>query len=207
MIPLGGPAWAFDNALPGVESNISPAPAPELGIKKNGGLTPCLDGKPHCFSSTTTVGQNAVDTNKIGRDWIVKPWTYSGMSVLGALTDLQGAIKAYPPGQSGIDEGGFSVKKVKVPNDPDEPAYLLVQFQARAGYIDDVEFLAQDGVVQVRTSSRVGYLDYGTNAKRYNWFAKKLGATKGWKTSPINVKEHLEYAELNELSTDKELGL
>jgi hypothetical protein len=38
-------------------------------------------------------------------------------------------------------------------------------------------------------------------------FAKRLGATKGWKTTPIKYTEHLEYAGLNDLSSDKELGL
>jgi hypothetical protein len=75
------------------------------------------------------------------------------------------------------------------------------------GYIDDMEFVARGGRVQVRTSSRVGQLDYGANAKRYNWFAKKLGSVKGWQTSPIRYKEHLEYAELNDLSSDRDLGL
>ena len=81
-----------------------------------------------------------------------------------------------------------------------------VQFEAAAGYVDDVEFLARDGLVQVRTSSRVGYLDYGVNAKRYNWFAKKLGSFNGWKTKPVLLKEHLEYADLNQLESDKDLG-
>ena len=92
-------------------------------------------------------------------------------------------------------------------DEPDLPAYLYVQFEARLGYIDDMEFVARDGVVHVRTSARVGQIDFGTNAKRFNWFAKKVGSFKGWTTSPIRFKEHLEYAELNDLSSDKELGL
>ena len=45
-------------------------------------------------------------------------------------------------------------------------AYLYVQFESRRrGYIDDVEFLLADGTMQLRTSSRLGYLDLGVNAK------------------------------------------
>ena len=68
----------------------------------------------------------------------------------------------------------------------------------------DADELAQ--AIEVRTSSRVGYLDYGVNARRYNWFAKKLGGVKGWQTSSIKPKEHLEYFDLNELS-EADVGL
>jgi hypothetical protein len=143
IISLGPPierARAFDNGLPEVVDMIGrkqKGPPPEgLGVQKNGGLRPCLDGKPHCFSSTFTVGESAVDTSKIGRDWIVQPFTYTGMTVLGALSDLQKAIDAYVPGQNGIDEGGFKLRTVRLPNAPEDPAYLYVQFEARQGYID-----------------------------------------------------------------------
>ena len=98
-------------------------------------MRPCQDGKPHCFSSNSFVGENEVDTSKIGRDWIVQPWTYSGMSVLGALKDLEKAVDSYPPGQNGIDEGGFKVVKVRIPDEPDLPAdgkYGPVQVEAHA---------------------------------------------------------------------------
>ena len=195
-------AAAFDNALPEVKAegpSVKPGPTPTLGRQKNGDLLPCLDGKPHCFSPVTVVGENEVDTSKIGRDWVVQPWTYSGKTVAGALLDIETAVKAYKPGQHGIDAGGFKVMKVKLPDELTDPGYLYVQFEAKAGYLDDMEFLARNGKVQVRTSSRVGYLDLGTNAARYNWFAKKLGATSGWSTSAIRKKDHLNYFGLNEI--------
>eukprot|EP00965_Chrysotila_dentata_P051183 1696311-Pleurochrysis_carterae.AAC.5 len=44
---------------------------------------------------------------------------------------------------------------------------MYVQYESlRRGYIDDVEFALAKGIVNVRTSSRVGYLDLGVNAKR-----------------------------------------
>jgi hypothetical protein len=125
LLPLSSsPAHAFKNALPGVEDEVGrkpAAPAPDgVGkIANNGGLRPCLTGKQNCFSSTTTVGETEVDTTKIGRDWIVQPWTYTGKDVLGALKDLENAVDAYPPGQNGIDEGGFKVRRVGLPETPE----------------------------------------------------------------------------------------
>ena len=46
------------------------------------------------------------------------------------------------------------------------------------GFIDDVEFALDDSesVVQVRSASREGYLDFGVNGKRLNWISAKLRA-------------------------------
>lgn len=63
------------------------------------------------------------------------------------------------------------------------------------GYYDDVEFAAvdgADGAIQVRSSSRVGYLDFGVNAKRLNWIAKQLQA-KGWEAEGVNFDTHQFY--------------
>ena len=150
-----------------------------------------------------------METKKIGRDWIVAPFAYDqkSMNVAGALIDLKKAVDSYPPGQSGIDAGGFKVISVRAPNTPDDVGYLYAQFESGSGYIDDLEFAALNGVVNVRTSSRLGYADFGVNAKRYNYFAKKMGSYKGWTTTPLRKKDHLEYFDLNDLSSDKDLGL
>ena len=202
------PAAAFPNALPSTldEPKTSPGPVPQdIGLKPDGGLRPCLDGKPHCFSSSTLVGQAQANTKQIGTDWIVKPWTYTGMGVAGAMTDIKKVINTYPPGQNGIDAGGFRVKTLTVPNGPEDAGYIYCQFESAGGYIDDVEFGVFDGTVNVRTSSRLGFLDLGVNAKRYNYFAKNLGGVKGWKTSAIAAKEHLNYFAQNDLD-DKDVA-
>ena len=57
-------------------------------------------------------------------------------------------------------------------------AYLYVQFESRRrGYIDDVEFLLADGTMQLRTSSRLGYLDLGVNAKVSLYLSGKIKKT------------------------------
>lgn len=69
-------------------------------------------------------------------------------------------------GQRGIDGGGF---KLVTESTSANSAYVYVQFESmRKGYVDDVEFALADGVANMRTSSRLGYLDLGVNAKRFN---------------------------------------
>jgi hypothetical protein len=37
----------------------------------------------------------------------------------------------------------------------------------------------------------------GVNAKRFNWFAARLGSTAGWTTALIRLKGHEQYFSLN----------
>jgi len=46
--------------------------------------------------------------------------------------------------------------------------------------------------VQVRSSSRLGYLDFGVNASRLNEISAKLRA-QGWKAPEITAKTHPDY--------------
>ena len=68
-------------------------------------------------------------------------------------------MKAYEPGQSNIDGGGFDI----VTFDP-KAGYMYVQFESlKNGFIDDLELaLVGDemdkNAVQVRSSSRLGYV-------------------------------------------------
>ena len=39
--------------------------------------------------------------------------------------------------------------------------------------------------------------DMGVNAKRFNWFAARLGSTAGWTTALIRFKGHEQYFSLN----------
>ncbi len=84
---------------------------------------------------------------------------------------------------------------------------MYVQFESlKNGYIDDVEFAyipsslssASSSVIQVRSSSRIGYLDYGVNAKRLNFIAQLL-QKRGWDAPGVDLKTHTRYAEENGL--------
>ena len=80
--------------------------------------------------------------------------------------------------------------------------FILNLEALKNGYIDDVEFALIEGFgkksVQVRSSSRVGYLDFGVNAKRLNYIAKDLRA-QGWDAPGVDFKTHQNYAIQNEV--------
>ena len=106
---------------------------------------------PNCFSSTDPIGDSP-ETN-------IPPfkWSTSKLSSRDdAFNQLHEVVKAYEPGQSNIDGGGFDI----VTFDP-KAGYMYVQFQSlKNGFIDDVEFAAigDSNEVQVRSSSRLGYV-------------------------------------------------
>jgi len=201
------PACAFENRLPQDELELkykSPrtaGPKPTaIGIRPGGTLQPCTDGKPHCFSSSPEVFE---DNDLYNADygttegWLVAPFKFD-KSLSEALEDVKTVVAGYPPGQRGIDGGGFKLITASAANDE---AYVYVQFESRRrGYVDDFEMALKGGVAHVRTSSRLGYLDIGVNAKRWNYFADELGKVSGWKTTPVRSKGHEEYFSLNRVS-------
>ena len=80
---------------------------------------------------------------------------------------------------------------------------MYVQFESlKNGYIDDVEFayikggIGGERAIQVRSSSRVGYLDFGVNAKRLNYIAKALRA-EGWDAPDVDPLTHPDYVTQN----------
>ena len=152
---------------------------------------------PNCFSSTIPVGEDP--------DHSIPAWVWPKEfedDKAKAFAQLNQVIASYPPGQNGVDGGGFAVQKF----DPDK-GYFYVIFEAlKNGYYDDVEFAyiapeaggSSSRQIQVRSSSRVGYLDLGVNAKRLNWIAKEL-RTKGWDAEGVDFKTHQGYVLENEL--------
>jgi uncharacterized protein (DUF1499 family) len=54
----------------------------------------------------------------------------------------------------------------------ESPTYLRVEFRSDIfRFIDDVEFFidAAASVIHVRSASRIGYYDFGTNRRRVEW--------------------------------------
>ena len=82
--------------------------------------------------------------------------------------------------------------------------YIYVQFESlKNGYVDDFELAIvgdekDSNAVQVRSSSRLGYLDFGVNAKRINYIAKAL-REKGWEAEGVALETHRDYAIQNSL--------
>jgi uncharacterized protein (DUF1499 family) len=154
------------------------------------GLKPC-GAAPNCFVTTDPDFES--DPEHFIPAW---KWSSSIKTFHEALDELEKVIMSYPPGQENIDGGGFKIQTRK-------PDYLYVQFESlKNGFMDDVEFAyleGMDGSIQVRSSSRLGYLDFGVNAKRLNWIAEAL-RQRGWEAEGVDYKTHPEYVYQNRLS-------
>jgi len=144
---------------------------------------------PNCFCST--------DAAEDDPEHYIPAWVWpKNLGKEAAFHQLEETISSYKPGQGNIDGGGFEIITSK-------PGYLYCQFESlKNGYIDDFEVAFINGqgenMVQVRSSSRVGYLDYGVNAKRINYIAKAL-REKGWIAEGVDLKNHAEYTAQNQL--------
>jgi len=188
-----GAAMAFDNR---VSNKYDDRPKqrggqpPDLGVgdkrkdvfgDEYTGLKPC-GAAPNCFCSTDSAEDDP-------EHWIPAwKWPKSMSGADEAFAQLEATLQDYKPGQGNIDGGGFKIVTSK-------PGYIYVQFESlKNGYIDDVEFATVDGIdgVQVRSSSRLGYLDFGVNAKRLNFIASAL-QTQGWDAPGVDFKKHQGY--------------
>lgn len=152
------------------------------------GLKPC-GAAPNCFCSTDPDKDD--DPEHYIPAW---KWPKSVASMEDAFLQLESTLSEYQPGQGNIDGGGFAIITSK-------PGYLYAQFESlKNGFVDDVEFASVKGMdgVQVRSSSRLGYLDFGVNAKRLNYIADAL-RKKGWDAEGVDFKTHPEYASQNRL--------
>ena len=157
-----------------------------LGLKHCGAA-------PNCFCSTDSVEDDP--------DHSIPPWTWPkdlGNDKQKAFQQLTEVIASYKPGQGNIDGGGFKIIKQDI-----DKGYIYAQFESlKNGYIDDLELAYIEGMgeraVQVRSSSRIGYLDFGVNAKRLNYIAQGL-RSKGWNAEGVDLDKHQNYAILNEV--------
>lgn len=150
---------------------------------------------PNCFCSTDDVEDDP--------DHSIPAWKWpQGLSKKQAFEEIEETLKVYKPGHDNIDGGGFKIVTVDTDN-----GYIYAQYEAlKNGYIDDLEFAYIDGLdenaVQVRSSSRVGYLDFGVNSKRLNYIAKNLKekGSPGWNAPGVDYKTHRGYFSENNIS-------
>ncbi|KAJ8604500.1 hypothetical protein CTAYLR_000895 [Chrysophaeum taylorii] len=180
------PAVAFENAIPDAAQYADrpkrrgPAPT-DLGLRVRDGDEPELKvcgGAPNCFSTTP---------DEVAPEHVIARWKAPETSGGEAWGMVRDAIRGYEPGQSGIDGGGFKIIA-------DDGRYCYVQFESlKNGYVDDLELaLSDDYELRVRSSSRVGYLDFGVNAKRLNFVAGAL-RKRGWDAPDITPDTHPTY--------------
>ena len=191
--------FAFDNKIDGKwdgqpkrrggqPKDLGVLPRKDLVGEEYPGLKHC-GAAPNCFSST--------DFAEDDPDHSIPAWVWP--KELGddgkekAFAQLVEVLNAYKPGQGGIDGGGFKIIKSDLKN-----GYIYTQFESyKNGFIDDVEVAWIDGLgeraVQVRSSSRLGYLDYGVNVRRLNYIANDL-RSKGWDAKGVDFDAHQNYA-------------
>jgi hypothetical protein len=126
--------------------------------------------------------------NCIRTEWI--PPAGSGRDA--AVADLKKALDSYPQdGQNGVDQGGWVIVE------DFSKGSGRVEFKSGIGnfakflnggkpFIDDLTFeVGTNGVVAVKSSSRVGDSDFGVNQKRLSFLVAKLSEA-GW-TAPDPV--------------------
>eukprot|EP00629_Pelagomonadales_sp_RCC1024_P004049 CAMPEP_0119266448 /NCGR_PEP_ID=MMETSP1329-20130426/4935_1 /TAXON_ID=114041 /ORGANISM="Genus nov. species nov., Strain RCC1024" /LENGTH=277 /DNA_ID=CAMNT_0007266327 /DNA_START=70 /DNA_END=900 /DNA_ORIENTATION=+ len=184
------PAFAYPNAIPEAakyadrKKRRGPVPQ-DLGLKMRDAsdsevpeLQICQGPAPNCFSTTQ---------DSFTDEHTIPLWKAPKKSRADLVADLEATLKAYPPGQAGIDGGGFEIDKAS------KGGYFLVRYESlKNGYIDDLELALSDAepyVLRARSSSRVGFLDFEVNAKRLNRLGADLKA-RGWATAEITPKTH-----------------
>ena len=190
------PASAFANAVPEAakyaDRKKRRGPAPQnLGLKNREAdgadvETPELrlcGAAPNCFSTTP---------DSFSAERTIAPWKApSGKDRAALIADVDAVVKGYKPGQNGIDGGGFEIDKAT-----NGQGYFYVRYESlKNGYIDDVELALSENapyVLRVRSSSRVGFLDFNVNEKRLNRLAADLRA-RGWAAPEITAKTHPDY--------------
>lgn len=208
--PANAAATAFANALPEAANYARKQTGVRQGdlglrvrrLNRKGDTTPipvlkvCPDQViGNCFSTTV----DFFDTRKKVTTQL-QPWKVpEGKAPEEAMAELRRLVLAYPPGQGGVDKGGFRIAEAK-------PTYLYVQFASVTGLIDDVEFaVLEDGSVLVRSGSRsipdafggmITSADGLSNAKRLNYLAAQLRQA-GWTAPEITKETHPYYFDVN----------
>ena len=115
----------------------------------NGQLQLC-GNKPNCVSSLNTNRKHKVNPISTGSN----SWEKVKLKIENTLKGMQ------------------NMKIVT-----DENNYLRVEFKSKfLGFIDDFEvhFVPDQKILHIRSSSRLGYSDFGVNRKRVQKFTKKF---------------------------------
>ena len=117
--------------------SIFSQPPANLGVR-DGRLAPCPNS-PNCVSSQETDPTHAIE-----------PFRFTD-SPTAAMDRLRTVVAGQPRVNMIIARD----------------TYLHAEFRSAVfRFVDDVEFLLQDHMIQVRSASRLGYSDLGVNRKR-----------------------------------------
>ena len=123
----------------------------DIGV---GGRLAACPNKPNCVNSGSDDARHAIP-----------PLKFSG-NARAAMVRLKLVVAAMP--------GATLISQ--------RPEYLYAEFRTRVmGFVDDVELVLDEraGVVQVRSSSRLGYSDFGVNRRRIEAIRQKFDSAAG----------------------------
>jgi uncharacterized protein (DUF1499 family) len=120
---------------------------PDLGVKDNR-LSPC-PSSPNCVSSQSDDGGPKIDPIRF----------------TSTLAEAMARLKEVVQGK----ERTTVVRET--------PEYFHVEFRTVLGFVDDVEFFADESqkVIHLRSASRVGYWDLGVNRRRIESIRAEFG--------------------------------
>mmetsp|Transcript_27342 Transcript_27342/g.66372 ORF Transcript_27342/g.66372 Transcript_27342/m.66372 type:complete len:185 (-) Transcript_27342:96-650(-) len=132
---------------------------------------------------------NAIDACKKGsKNCIRTTWTPpSGSSKAASIASLKKVLEAYPQeGQDKVDLGGWALVEDNFSSGSARLEYtsgvgnFAKYFNGGKPFVDDLRLEIDDsGVVEVRSSSRIGDSDLGVNQKRLAYLGSGLQAA-GW---------------------------
>jgi len=132
------------------------------------GSLPDCPGTPNCVSSQASDPARTVEPLSAGNNREE------------ALQRLQAVLSELPRVEwqaVATDNGSVNPDSA---NRPDTASKIEAQFRSRIfRFVDDVTFLIEEnGVIQVRSASRVGYSDLGANRSRVDMLRQRLQDTQ-----------------------------
>ena len=156
LVPAAaGASELLPNALPAAANYADrprqrSKPAPDLGLRPRAvldedgdvvsdgpvALKACVKQAPNCFSTTPDARGAAAQQGLTPP--ALAPWAPpAGTSRADAWRAVVAAVEAYPPGQGGIDGGGFKIVEADAAK-----GYLYAQFESlKNGYVDDLSLI------------------------------------------------------------------
>ena len=127
------------------------SPPPKQFTRSADEFTPCSSA-PHCVSSQADKGGSKY----------VAPFAYKQATAAAARQTLLDILAA---------SEGATVERA-------EERFIHATFRSTLGFVDDVTFIVQPEaeIIDVKSSSRLGYYDFGVNRKRVEQLRARFNA-------------------------------
>ena len=125
------------------------------------------DGKFLAISNTRPNNLSSQANKEVDPSHYIEPFQFTSGSPTDAIQKIKATVE--------------SMKRTHVVECTDD--YLYVEFSTKLmGFVDDVEFYAKGGIIDVRSASRLGNSDHGVHRKRV------AAIRKMWQLSAVDSK-------------------